>query len=244
MTKKYYLQKLLNKVGLTVPFEYAGKSYEKILILGNGPSLNLINGNELKKFDCVIVSNHFYATSCAQFIKPDFYCVSDPRLFFPPDRQWVQNARATNPEYFVVPMTAFGLSLGFGMKCLYYLYDDRKKLWEKATVPKFDLRRDAIPTGDSVLVDVMIPLAISLGGKEIAFCGVDLKHNHTVSHAYDEKMVGSKRRSDNYLMNEWPGYVTESLTKQVREIKSRKIVMNPLYSEQKVLTAIINEHAR
>ena len=53
------------------------------LVLGNGPSLNQLDVEDVLRFrPDVFVTNGYYATNAARSVKPTFYCLSDTASFF------------------------------------------------------------------------------------------------------------------------------------------------------------------
>jgi len=193
----------------------------QVLILGNGPSLDSLDICSLsQESDLVLVSNHWYATKWSSLIEVDYYCASDPRLFFPPDLRWVKNAKSVKASYYVVPSRWPYIRLLLP-NVRFYDYCGENKIWEGYPV-NFDLDY-CLPSGDTVVCDVMIPLAVSLGATKITFAGVDLHHGSTAKHAYDERLVKSKRQSDEYLKSLWVERSSKSLEIQLNKIKERNI---------------------
>lgn len=212
-------------------------SVDNILVLGNGPSLNCMDTYQASKFDIRVACNHFYNHPLSKEMLVDFYCISDPRLLFPIDFYWLNNVKKCSPDHLVVPSKFFYLSLFYRNKLLFYNYEGDKKIWLDQR-PCLDISA-SLPSGDTVVCDISIPLAVSLGAKKITFIGVDLTHSPSgVKHAYDESKIKSKRRDDNYLINIWPSNTSRSLYLQFRSILQMGLqieVINPSSSFSKVL---------
>ena len=198
----------------------------KVLILGNGPSLDSIDIIKLgRESDAILVSNHWYATKWSSKIKVDYYCASDPRLFFPPDFRWIKKVKAVKPSFFVLPSRWRYIKLLLP-NVLFYNYCGENKIWEGYPV-NFDLDY-CMPSGDTVVCDIMIPFAVSIGAKKITLGGVDLYHGNTATHAYDEDLVKSKRQNDNYLKNEWAKRSRKSLEYQIEKLREKNIEFDML----------------
>ena len=77
----HYISKLHKKNPSTL--DQIIKTKEKMLIIGNGPSLKQTlehNIDKFKDFDCIVV-NHFCETKYYSQIKPNFYILADPAFF-------------------------------------------------------------------------------------------------------------------------------------------------------------------
>ena len=93
-----------------------------------------------------------------------------------------------------------------------YLRYHPKKIWE---YNKFSSDIDKIVyTGDTVIIDFCIPLAIYMGFSEIYLLGVDsnytINSNNTIDYAFDTSKVTTKRSSNEHLRGNWVNNVTES----------------------------------
>lgn len=195
----------------------------RALIIGNGPSLNKLTPEVAEQYDIRIVCNHFYNHNLAQKIDIDFYCVSDPRLFYPIDWGWLRGVKNARPKHLVIPNKFFYMRILYGGSLLFYDYAGELKLWNDDIDVCFDLAH-RFPSGDTVVSDTSIPLAVALGYKHLHFVGVDLQHDTTgVTHAYDDQTVKSRRRDDDYLLNEWPEKTSRSLAKQFRALRSMDV---------------------
>ena len=202
----------------------------RALIIGNGPSLNKLTPEVAEQYDVRIACNHFYNHNLANKIEIDFYCVSDPRLFYPIDWGWLRGVRSVEPRQLVVPSKFFYISAFYRGRLLYYNYAGEQKLWNDDVNVCFDWARP-FPSGDTVVSDISIPLAVALGYKNLHFVGVDLQHDTTgVTHAYDDQTVKSRRRDDDYLLNEWPGKTSRSLEKQFSVLRSIDVKVEVLAS--------------
>lgn len=197
--------------------------YARVLIIGNGPSLNELTPELAHQYDIRIACNHFYNHNLARKIDIDFYCVSDPRLFFPIDWGWLRGVKAARPMHLVIPRKFFYLRALYRGSLLLYDYAGDLKLWNDDVDVCFDLTQP-FPSGDTVVSDTSIPLAVALGYKHLHFAGIDLQHDSSgVTHAYDDRTVKSRRRDDDYLLNEWPEKTSRSLAKQFRAFRSMDV---------------------
>lgn len=197
-------------------------SKNSVHILGNGPSLAKLDVNSLSDQDIVIACNHFYQNKISQVVRVDFYCASDPRLFFPIDWAWVKNVERIRPAVLVIPHKFFYIKYFYRGKVIFYNYAGHLKLWEYAK-PTFNLAK-ALPTGDTVICDISIPLAAHLDQKKFRFSGIDLTHGvHGVQHSYSDEEIKSRRQSDHYLQNQWPIRTRKSMTKQLSELRKTKV---------------------
>ena len=190
---------------------------------------------QASKFDIRVACNHFYNHPLSKEMLVDFYCISDPRLLFPIDFYWLNNEKMLS-DHLVVPSKFFYLSLFIGTNFCFIIMRETKKFWLDQR-PCLDISV-SLPSGDTVVCDISIPLAVSLGAK-ITFIGVDMTHSPTgVKHAYDESKIKSKRRDDNYLINIWPSNTSRSLYLQFRSILQMGLqieVINPQVHFSKVL---------
>ena len=185
-----------------------------VLIIGNGPSLNDLTPEVAAQYDLRIACNHFYSHPLSREISVDFYVASDPRLFFPVDRNWLNGVSSVNAKQLVVPHKFFFIRAFYRKSILFYEYAGEKKLWDDGVAPVFDIAKP-LPSGDTVVSDASIPLAVSLGYRKLTFIGIDLQHEKSgVSHAYDDSKIKSRRRDDAYLLNQWPEKTSRSLAKQ------------------------------
>lgn len=187
----------------------------RVLIIGNGPSLNDLTPEVASQYDLRIACNHFYSHPLSRQISIDLYVASDPRLFFPVDRSWLNGVLSVNAKHLVIPHKFFFTRALYRKSVLFYDYAGDRKLWDDSVAPVFDLAQP-FPSGDTVVSDASIPLAVGLGYRKLTFIGVDLQHSPSgVTHAYDDNIVKSRRRDDAYLLNQWPEKTSRSLAKQV-----------------------------
>lgn len=192
----------------------------KGLLLGNGPSLKHFKIQQIEEFDFIFACNYFCATELSHKLVVDYYCASDPRLFLPPNIKWLYNVYKLSPKNFVYPNRYNWLKIIFN-NSLTYKYAGHKKIWMEED---FNMNiKEELPSGDTVMCDIMIPLAFSMGLKQICFAGLDLKHTNTVEHAYDESKTGNRRRSDEYLKGEWHSNATISILKQLKKLEQHSI---------------------
>lgn len=192
----------------------------KALLLGNGPSLLSLKKDQINQYDLIFVCNYFCVTELASKIKIDYYCASDPRLFVPPNLKWLFKVYKLKPRHFVYPRKHSWLNIFFKNNFTFN-YSGHKKIWLEKDF-NMDIRY-ALPSGDTVMCDIMIPLAFSLNIEKIGFAGLDLKHTTTVEHAYDESRTGNKRRSDEYLKGVWQSNSTQSILKQLKKLEQSSI---------------------
>lgn len=186
----------------------------RALIIGNGPSLNDLTPEVAAQYDLRVACNHFYSHTLSSQILVDFYVASDPRLFFPVDRNWLNGVLSVNAKHLVIPHKFFFIRALYRKSVLFYNYAGDKKLWDEGVAPVFDLAQP-LPSGDTVVSDASIPLAVALGYRKLAFIGIDLQHGPSgINHAYDDSIVKSLRRNDAYLLDQWPENTSRSLAKQ------------------------------
>lgn len=213
---------------------------ENFLILGNGPSLPARLDLTASGPRPIIVCNHFYRTAVAKAVRPDFYCASDPRLFFPVDFEWLKNVKETNPDYLVVPGKFFYLKFLYRGKILFYRVREDAYLWEEGVEPELDIE-NPLPNGDTVVCDISIPLASSLGARKLTFAGLNFLHPQSgPSHAYSEDGVRSKRRSNDYLATIWPAKAQISFKKQILALFRQNIEIISLSNGQVAEDLMLN----
>lgn len=149
------------------------RSGRRVLVLGNGPSIQKLNSGALKDcIDEIIVVNDFYKMDLANQIRPSFYVLSDPDSFdslhpkYANVAQDLRNYIQQNDSYVVAPHTKsqskFLLSID---KVIYF--DDRELRPQRKISP-------LKPRGYcSVTLYKALSLAIHLGYSEIYILGLD-----------------------------------------------------------------------
>ena len=182
---------------------------ERCFIIGNGPSLKeqdlLLLTNEY-----TFITNHFLNHDQLQEINPSFYCASDANFFFPNiNSQW-ESKLADLPE-----KTKLFFSYRSAKKIMeskiitryksYFLKYHAKKIWEynkfQSNVENF------VYSGDTVIIDFCLPLALYMGFSEIYLLGVDCNYSFgssgKVSYGFRTENVNTERSSDAYLQGKW-----------------------------------------
>ena len=189
---------------------------DRCFIIGNGPSLkeqDLL----LLKDEYTFITNHFLNHDQLREMNPSFYCASDANFFFPNiNAQW-ESKLADLPK-----TTKLFFSYRASIKrkeskiisrySSYLLRYHAKKIWEynkfQSDVAGF------VYTGDTVIIDFCLPLAIYMGFSEVYLLGVDCNYslgpNGKVSYGFRAEDVNTSRRSDSYLQGTWLDNVFES----------------------------------
>lgn len=189
---------------------------KRCFILGNGPSLKKQNILLLKD-EYTFVTNHFVHHEKFNEINPNFYCASDTNFFKPKvNDEWYEKFKSISKSvklFFTYRASnqihKEHLFKGFD---LYYLRYHPKKIWE---YKQFSSNvEDCVYTGDTVIIDFCIPLAIYMGFSEIYLLGVDSNYTidikNNIEYAFDSSKVTTKRSSNEHLRGSWVNNVTES----------------------------------
>ena len=198
----------------------------RCFILGNGPSLKSQDFLLLKD-EFTFVTNHFIHHEQLWDFNPTYYCASDANFFLPKINQEWQSKFASLPEstklFFSyraskkivesVPLSQFDS---------YLLRYHPKKIWEYS---KFQSNiENFLYSGDTVIIDFCIPLAIYMGFTDIYLMGVDCNYNinnsGTIDYAFSSKDVTTRRSSDQHLQGQWLNNVFSSY----QTVKNAKLV--------------------
>ena len=162
-------------------------------IIGNGPSLQKQNLTLLKN-SCNIVCNNFVLFKEINEVKIDFYCISDPKFIH--DKKLfqslidVESLFSHNTDMKKIYPVRFLFNFRFLLNLLYkntffININPEKKIWETGNI-NFDINNDLF-WGHTIILDICIPLAVSLGFKEIRLLGCDTNYISNQTHFYGTK---------------------------------------------------------
>jgi len=187
---------------------------DRCFVIGNGPSLR---GRDLGPLagEATFVTNHFYFHPQLRILQPTYYCVSDLSFFDTRNHpDWPRNfARlpATTVLFFPVELQRRVRASALGQHPhIHYLRCDRtREIWRLGNM-NVDVT-GILGTGDSVILDVCLPLAHFMGFSEVYLLGCDTDYGSGsgTAHFYE---ASTPRRSAEYHRDAWYDNVTCSYT--------------------------------
>ena len=221
-----------------------------IFIMGNGPSLNEVDLNRVKRKGKIVCVNWFPIQSSDFFkIKPEFYCIIDP-VFFDNDkdgfsekiRQLYTILMQVDWDMTIITMQGFMLSIN--NKNLHYEYISRGSLtFTGGRFRNYLYRNNLASTGLQNVVNAALYFFLMKNYKEIYVSGIDMdefksytvdKLNHVISelsHFYGNEIIdftekGSIPLGTFYI---WLGYYSTMLyqfayTASFAKIQQAKVI--------------------
>ena len=194
-------------------FKDCHQDRRRCFLVGNGPSIRYQDLTRLRG-EIVFVTNSFALHTQYEEIAPTYYCVSDPRVFVggvnPEWGRLMKQKTQTTVKFF--PLVAAKRTIRreglFHGHPVYYLnYTGHNKIWELGTM-SLDVVRE-VYTGDSVIIDFCLPLALYMGFSEIYLLGCDTDYgldqaeDYSQGYFYDVKQVTSPRQTIDYHRQYW-----------------------------------------
>jgi hypothetical protein len=149
------------------------KTGQIALVLGNGPSLNRINLEDiLKHSPDVFVLNDYYMKDLAKVLKPSFYCLSDPDSFYQPERN-VRHSNSSAVAYMEENNCTLLIShlyrkVDLGTKCKSLYFNDRELSIFNRNINPLRIRGYS-----SLTILKSLSIAVFLGYSQIYILGVD-----------------------------------------------------------------------
>lgn len=206
----------------------------RCFIIGNGPSINQQNLLKITQ-EVTFVTNWFVLHNDYNKISPNYYCISDPRIFednFKSSKLCHKlSEKASNTIKFFPLSSIDGVASSkiVNLKTIFYLDYIAKPIWELQHINLNPLK--GVYTGDTVVIDFCLPLAHFMGFKEVFLIGCDCsngKYTRQKSqdrHFYSENEHASRQQSDEYLENEWQRKIFASyeVSRNAFESSDRKI---------------------
>jgi len=186
----------------------------RCFIVGNGPSINNQELANLKNEYC-FVSNRFVLHKNFDKINPDFYCLSDPEFLKNNNRdilKKIKDKMSTNINLQLFTSNRFSLNswfrksfINFNVNYIFIRTDE--KVFNKNTL-SVDLKR-GLYFGNTIIIDLCIPLAIMMGFDEVILLGCDLNYSSNNSHFFGHQK-GTESKAKNIDRREWVAEVNTS----------------------------------
>ena len=207
----FFLAKTIERARIR-KFHNIHNSSERCFIIGNGPSINEMDLTLLKN-EFTFVTNWFLLHKQYRDIRPDYYCISDSRVFCNKDAVSTLknniNITGSSPKKFF-PLSSRKIINNMeplGGKTAWYLDYVLYPIWESREV-SLEIH-NKVYTGDTIIIDFCLPIAYYMGFKEIYLIGCDCSlgdqgsENKDQKHFYKESGHKSKQQSNRYLKEEW-----------------------------------------
>ena len=180
---------------------------QKVLLIGNGPSLNLdfVRESDLPKFVC----NHFFSSPDARKLNDTklHHFASDPRLFALSNQSYFDFLNEVKSLTCYVPTRYYNFAKTKIRHHVYPIFypSELGRLFNRNSIvlePKY-----GYPSFDSVMFDMMMPFALYCGVKHIEMTGVDFDYSGQ-KHFYCERVIESGSRDNEYLNSTWKSNIT------------------------------------
>jgi hypothetical protein len=180
---------------------------KKALILGNGPSIDLLNIKVAKEyFDCFFAVNHFYKTRVSKEIIPTHYVLSDPKSFETSElginSQFLNFIKKSKIEIYV-PHYAKKTSAVFSSDSL-FVFDDRQRFIFNKRVLPVKPRNYA-----SVTLYKAISIALYLGFDEVCIIGLDNTEFLSYKGTPNNKVLHTGKSYGASKTDQYPSYEME-----------------------------------
>ena len=209
--RNFIFGKLNNHEKLNSKFK--NKYFGRCFIIGNGPSLNEQDLSLLNKEVC-FATNRFVLHKQFDEINPKFYVIGDPE-FLKQDNRIILNkieSKLNNNlgmTFFV--SNRFLLNNYFRKKfsqynTFYYLIRPDKLIHEQNNI-SLDFKRGLF-MGNTIIIDFCIPMALTMGFKEIILIGCDMNYSGK-SHFYGHQ-ISKEFVAKNYSRLQWSDIVEKS----------------------------------
>lgn len=175
---------------------------ETCVIIGNGPSLNLVNFDELENFITFGVNGIFYKTDELGFI-PDYYVVEDTAVMVD-NLEKIKEYRGKKASFFPTLYKKY-----FTDKKDRYFFKMDRRFYEPSSygfeVPQFSRDCNARIFCNQSVTFINLQLAIYMGFKNILLVGMDHNYDIPPDHIVDGHKILSTSDDPNHFHPDYFG---------------------------------------
>tara|TARA_B100000212_G_scaffold90759_1_gene66630 strand:+ start:17341 stop:18093 length:753 start_codon:yes stop_codon:yes gene_type:complete len=201
---KKTLLKIPTKKTLKTLQDFKSKSKnDSCLIIGNGPSLNELNFDYIKKEIDIYATNRTIFHPKFNTLKNVIYCISDNEMLF--SKKNLNTIKkiydSSSIKNIVVPSSWYYYDFfNKSPKLLYLNYIRNESIAEFGFVKDINI---GVRTGNTVVLDFCIPIAIALNYKNIYMIGCDFNYSKNSNKYFYGKPVSNQNLHESIDRDQW-----------------------------------------